>query len=111
MERPELEHGTRIDQPAPKAVEVARQAAEPVGVDAAQIRADEAGGDDRCVVFGHAMGAKQAPREGVRRAGLDVEARGFERRRRRHQSLISLTCCARAAQALNRKARSVPVET
>src|SRR6266404_5745705 len=106
-----LEHGTRIDQAAPKAVEVARQAAKPVGVDAAQIRADEAGGDDRCVVFGHAMGAKQAPREGVRRAGLDVEARGFERRRRRHQSLISLTCCARAAQALNRKARSVPVET
>jgi len=106
-----FEHGTRIDQPAPKAVEVARQAAEPVGVDAAQIRADEAGGDDRGVVLGHAMGEKQAPREGVRRAGLDVDARGFERRRRRHQSLISLTCCARAAQALSRKARSVPVET
>ena len=106
-----FEHGTRIDQPAPKAVEVARQAAEPVGVDAAQIRADEAGGHDRRVVLGHAMSEKQPPGEGVRRAGLDVDAPGFDLTRRRHQSLISLTCCARAAQALSRKARSVPVET
>ena len=106
-----LEHGTRIDQSASKAVEVARQAAEPVGVDAAQICADEAGGHDRRVVLRHATGDKQAPGEGVRRAGLDVEARGFERSWRRHQSLISLTCWARAAQALSRKARSVPVET
>ena len=51
-----LEHGTRIDQAAPKAVEVARQAAKPVGVDAAQIRADEAGGDGRRVLIRHAMG-------------------------------------------------------
>ena len=82
-----------------------------MGVDAAQIRADEAGGHDRCVVLRHTMGDKQAPGEGGRRAGLDVDARGFDRTRRRHQSLISLTCCARAAQALSRKARSVPVET
>jgi len=82
-----------------------------VSVDAAHIRADEAGGDGRRVVLGHAMGDKQAPGEGVRRAGFDVDTRGFDRTRRRHQSLISLTCCARAAQALNRKARSVPVET
>jgi len=106
-----LEYGTRIDQGAPKAVEITRQAAEPVGVDAAQIRADEAGGHDRRVVLAHAMGEKQPPGEGVRRAGLDVDARDFERRRRGHQSLISLTCCARAVQALSRKPRSVPVET
>jgi hypothetical protein len=30
---------------------------------------------------------------------------------RRHQSLISRTCFARAVQALMRNARSVPVET
>ena len=106
-----LKHRTRIDQGAPEAVEVARQAAKPVGVDAAQIRANQAGGDGRRVVLGHAMGDKQAPGEGVRRVGLDVDARGFDRTLRRHQSLISLTCCARAAQALKRKARSVPVET
>jgi hypothetical protein len=106
-----LEHGTRIDQAAPKAVEVARQAAKPVRVDAAQVGADEASGDGCRVRLGHAMGEKQAPGEGVRRAGLDIDARGFDGSRRRHQNLISLTCFARAAQALSRKARSVPVET
>src|SRR5215472_9510626 len=104
-------HGTRIDQAAPKAVEVARQAAKPVGVDAAQICADEAGGDGRRVFIRHAMGEKQAPGEGIRRASLDIDAGGFDGTQRRHQSLISLTSFARAAQAFSRKARSVPVET
>jgi hypothetical protein len=53
-----------------------------MGIDAAQIRADEAGGHDRRVVLRHAMGDKQAPGEGVCRAGLDVDARGFAGRRR-----------------------------
>ena len=72
------EHGMRIDQAAPKAVDVARQAAEPVRVDAAQIRADEAGGDGRRVLIRHAMGEKQAPGEGIGRAGLDIDAGGFD---------------------------------
>jgi len=106
-----LEHGPRIDQAAPKAVEVARQAAEPMGVDAAQIGTHEAGGDGRRVVLRHAMGEKQAPGEGIRRASLDVNAGSFDGSWRRHQSLISLTSFARAVQALSRKPRSVPVDT
>jgi hypothetical protein len=49
-----------------------------VGVDAAQIRADEAGGDGRRVFIRHAMGEKQAPGEGIGRAGLDIDAGGFD---------------------------------
>src|SRR5262249_58284418 len=104
-----LEYGTRIDQAAPKSVEVPRQAAKPVRVDAAQVGADEAGGDGRRIRLGHAMGEKQAPGEGVRRASLDIDAGGFNGTRRRKQSLISLTLFAPAAQVLSRKGRSGPV--
>jgi hypothetical protein len=82
-----------------------------MGVDAAQIGAHQAGGDDRSVRFGHAMGDEQAPGEGVGRARRGVDALDLDGLRCGHQSLISCTCFARAVQAPMRKARSVPVET
>ena len=60
----------RIDQAAAEAVEIAGQAAEAVGVDAAQIGAHQAAGNDRRVLLRQAMRDQQAPGEGVRRAGV-----------------------------------------
>jgi hypothetical protein len=126
-----FERGARIDQAAAQAVDIARQAAQPMGVDAAQVRAHEALGDGRRVGGRDAMGDEQRPRESLRRGGFGVGVVGFGgsaafdafaaasrlpfRRQTlgwcRHQSLISRTAFARAVEAPMRKPRSVPVET
>ena len=82
-----------------------------MGVDAAQIRAHQAAGDDGGVGVGHAVRDQQAPGEGVGRLSVGIDPIARRGLRRAHQSLISLTCFARAVQAPSRKARSVPVET
>ncbi len=68
--------GRRVDQPGPHPFEVDRQATEAVGVDAAQVGADEAAGDGRGILGRHAMGLQQRTRERVcsHRAGVHALA-------------------------------------
>src|SRR5450631_2986981 len=87
-------------------IQVARQSDEAVRVDAAQIGANETGGNGRRVTFGHAVRGEQSSREGIGCFGSGVEARRFA-----HRSSISRTCLALSVAAPSRKARSVPVET
>ena len=75
-----LERRPRIDQSAAHAVEIAGQAGEPMGVDAAQIRAHQAGSDDGGIGVGHAVRHQQAPGEGIRRVGVGIDALGGGRR-------------------------------
>ena len=104
------EIGLGIDQARAHALKIDRQAAEAVGVDAAQIGADETAGDDGGILRRHAMGLQQRARESIGgdRAGVDQAGGGL---RPGHQSLMSLICLARAVAAPSRNARSVPVET
>ncbi len=102
--------GRRIDQARAHALQIDRQPAEAVGVDAAQVGADETAGNGGGVLRRHAMRLEQRAGEGVgrHRAGIDEACGGL---RPGHQSLMSLICFARAVAAPSRKARSVPVET
>ena len=88
----------------------ARNGVQAVGVDAAQVGADETTGNGGGVLRRHAMGLEQraGKRVGRHRAGVDEACGGL---RPGHQSLMSLICLARAVAAPSRNAKSVPVET
>ena len=60
-----------------------------MGVDAPQVRADEAAGDDCRVVLGHAMHEEQRAYKGVGICGRDIDAVGGGFLRRVHLGLIS----------------------
>ena len=68
-----LEIGLGIDQARAHALEIDRQPAEAVGVDAAQVGADEAAGDGGGILGRHAMGLEQRAGEGVGRHGAGVD--------------------------------------
>jgi hypothetical protein len=105
-----FEIGFGIDQAGAHALQIDRQPAKAVGVDAAQVGADETAGDGGGIFRRHAMGLEQRAGEGVgrHRAGIDEARCGLSSD---HQSLMSLICFARVVAAPSRKAKSVPVET
>jgi len=75
-----LEVGAGVDQPAPDAVEIAGQAGDAVGVDAAQVGAHQTMGDDRGVRLGQAVRQHELAREGLRRLRRHIDAlAGFTR--------------------------------
>ena len=71
------EFGVGIDQAGAHALQIDRQPAETVGVDAAQVGADQTAGNGGGILGRHAMRLEQRAGEGVgrHRAGID-EARG-----------------------------------
>ena len=100
----------RIDQPVAHALEIDRQAAQAVGVDAAQVGADQAARDCRGILGGTPCAASSerakasAPRRWRKRGRRWLESRPSE------LDVLDLLRPLRP-QPPSRKARSVPVDT
>ncbi len=73
--RDALDHQFRlgIDQSAPHPIEILRQELQAMGVDAAQIGAHQATGDDGRVLLGQPMRDQQAAAEGLGRLRLGID--------------------------------------
>ena len=71
-----LEARLGVDQPAPDAVEIDGEAGDAVGVDAAQVGADQAMGDDGGVLLRQPVREHELPGEGLGRLGRDIDALG-----------------------------------
>ena len=65
-----------VDQPAPHPVEIAGEAGDAVGIDAAQVGADEAMGDDRGILLRQAVRQQELAGESLGGFGRDVDAFG-----------------------------------
>ena len=71
-----LEAGLGVDQPAPDPVEVTGEAGDAVGIDAAQVGADQAMGDDLGILLRQAMRQQELEGESLGGFGRDVDAFG-----------------------------------